>query len=305
MKFLDFIRKLICWNDYEPEILKIREDNKDLKAKLGVSEQYLSELNVKLHNCTVHREEISKKLDAVMPELQKLKVAIHPKADYWNDRKPKARITYNGRYIPKTNRKIIPIDVRLLIMPQDQQITRDIKNFDLTIENPLKCNDGILKIYKFTRTNPNLKYSYSYDDQLFGVGELWLFPFELRELKTGDCDDWMSSMASYLIAAGVPRWRVRCVIGTTYSGFGHATIYVLGDDFETWYHLNSTTPISMIRQKTLTAMPKSNDSKDQIGIKSVWFSYNDKYAWHTFETSAAETDFKKEKAMKKFSIKPE
>ena len=113
-------------------------------------------------------------------------------------------------------------------------------------------------------------------------------------LCSHNCDDWSHELVSYLIAAGVPEWRVRVVCGMTYGGFGHSTVYVLADNMETWIHCNSTTPIHMIKATKLMDLPHTNDLNDRMGIKNVWFSFNTKFAWHSFETSASEDDYEKE-----------
>lgn len=207
---------------------------------------------------------------------------------YWENRHPKADIVYKGRPLPfqKTN---IEIPVQLFVQASDFVIKNDIIKNDLMVKDSYNCNDTILKIYKYTRTKPLNPYRYDYDDVQFGIPELWLFPFELRNAKKGDCDDWGNELASYYIAAGVPSWRVRCVAGTTWDGYGHLTVYVLADDFKTWIHTNSTTPIALINYiKDLIELPTSNDSKDRIGIEKVWFSYNNESAWHEFEGSKTE-----------------
>jgi hypothetical protein len=207
---------------------------------------------------------------------------------YWENRHPKADIVYNGRPLPfqKTN---IEVPVQLFIQPSDFVIKNDIIKNDLMVKDIYSCNETILNIYKHTRTKPLNPYRYDYDDAQFGIPELWLFPFELRNAKKGDCDDWGNELASYYIAAGVPNWRVRCVAGTTWSNEGHLTVYVLADDLKTWVHTNSTNPIALINYaKDLMELPKSNDSNDKIGIEKVWFSYNNESAWHEFEGSKTE-----------------
>lgn len=206
-------------------------------------------------------------------------------AIYWNNRHPKSEIVYKGRTSPNSN-KMIEVPVQLFVQPNDPYIIKDIENNNLYAVNN-QCNDHILKIYKHTRIKPSNPYRYKYDKINIGLPEYWMFPFELRNAKAGDCDDWGNELASYLIAAGVPNWRVRCVVGNVW-GFnkgGHLTVYVLADDLVTWIHLNSTTPYSKIKEiKNLYDLPTTNNPSDKIGIEKVWFSYNNQYAWHKFET---------------------
>lgn len=228
---------------------------------------------------------------------------LQEQRDFWNSKYPKAYITYKGRYAPMSTTIRTEIPVQLFVTPKDPDIITDVINNNLLVSDPANCDDTILKIYKHTRTKPSNPYRYVYDQENVGVPEFWFFPHELRFAKAGDCDDWGNELASYLIAAGVPRFRVRCVAGECWGGGGHLTVYVLQDDMKTWRHINSTTPISYIENKTsLDQFPTSNDENDSIGIKDVWFSYNDDYAWHEFETAAAEKSYNKFKAL--FDIVP-
>lgn len=230
-------------------------------------------------------------MGAVLKENQRLKrkfinlknKELPKEAIYWNDRHPKRLIAYKGRIAPGSS-KIIEVPVQLFIQPNDPYIIEDIEKNDLYAVND-RCNDQILKIYKHTRIKPSNPYRYKYDEVNTGYPEYWMFPFELRNAKAGDCDDWGNELASYLIAAGVPNWRVRCVVGNTWIGGGHLTVYVLADNLVTWTHLNSTTPYSRIKGiRNLNDLPTTNDPTDKIGIEKVWFSYNNQYAWHKFET---------------------
>ena len=211
-------------------------------------------------------------------------------AKFWNNNYPKANISYNGRRIPNVD-GAIGVDVRLFITPNDFFIKSEIDRFNLNVKNPLKCNTDILKIFKFCRKDSK----YHSDNKVVGFPEYWMFPFEFKFLnKNGDCDDNSHYIVSYLIAAGVPEFRVRVVVGMTSSNFGHSTVYVLGDDLETWYHINSTGGKEKL--KKLTDFPTSKDcNSDSIGIKDVWFSFNSKYAWHVFKTESSAKSFDSEK----------
>jgi len=238
--------------------------------------------------CPNYKSQLQLKYDLLKRELE----SINPMEKYWNEKRPYANVKYAGRYLPMSNKKI-SIPVPLYVTPLDFEIQNDINANGLRVKNPKSCNKDIVKIYLHTRTKPSNPYRYQYDKDNVGVPELWFFPFELRFAKKGDCDDWGNELASYLIAAGVPEFRVRCVVGNTWSGDGHHTVYVLADDLKTWYHLNSTTGIKNITQKTLEEFPTSNDSENKIGIKDVWFSFNNRYAWNQFETEVIEKEFKK------------
>ena len=225
--------------------------------------------------------------------------------EYWNNRVSKADILFKARKLPGYPTKF-SVDVRQMITINDSVIRKDLEEHALMVKDPEKCNEDIYQIYHHTRVKEINPYFYEYDEHIFGC-EFFMYPYELRVLEKGDCDDWGIELASYLITAGVPEWRVRCVVGETHSGGGHLTVYVLADDLANWYHLNSTTPWRIIDEKgwsNLTDFPKAGDSTDEIGIKDVWFSFNNKYAWNAFETHASIDNARRTPWMKHFKITP-
>jgi len=279
MQFREWLYKII-FGEKDTQI-----DN--LKSQLNEASITYSELLIQKDKLLSDYAQLQKELELVK---QTIPEPEPEEKEYWNTKRPQADIYYKGRTLPLT-KDMIENDVKVFITPRDSKIQYDIKKYSLKIVDVKKCNAQILKIYKHTRTKQINPYKYKYDNQSFGIGEYWMFPFELRAMGAGDCDDWSHELVSYLIGAGIPNWRVRVVCGTTYSGFGHSTVYVLADDLKTWKHLNSTTPISMISQSDLMQMPNSNTPSDTIGIKNVWFSFNNEFAWHTFETNASRDDF--------------
>lgn len=225
--------------------------------------------------------------------------------EYWNNRVPKANVLFNARKLPGYPMHF-SVDVRQMITINDSVIYRDLSDYSLLVSDPDKCNDDIYRIYRHSRLKEINPYYYEFDNKGFGC-EFFMYPYELRQLQRGDCDDWGIELASYLISAGVTEWRVRCVVGMTFSGGGHLTVYVLADDLSNWYHLNSTTPWWIVEEEgrlQLTDFPKAGDPKDSIGIEDVWFSFNNKYAWHAFETHASEDNLRKVPWMKNFRITP-
>jgi len=224
---------------------------------------------------------------------------------YWNNRVPKADILFTARKLPGYA-TVFEVDVRQMITINDSVIRKDLSDHGLIVADPQRCDEDLYRIYRHSRIKAINPYFYQYDDYLFGC-EFFMYPYELRLLKKGDCDDWGIELASYLISAGIPEWRVRCVVGQTHSGEGHLTVYVLADDLATWYHLNSTTPWWMVEEKgwgKLTDFPGADATDDEMGIKDVWFSFNNKFAWHTFETHASFDNARKTPWMKHFKITP-
>lgn len=109
------------------------------------------------------------------------------------------------------------------------------------------------------------------------------------DLIVRQCDDWSAELASYLIAAGVPNWRVRMVVGDTFNGGGHSTVYVLRDDLRTWRHVDSTM---MIGGNVTSLDHMMFNTNTGMSIKTVWCSFNNEYAWRRFDgQTVAETEF--------------
>jgi len=225
--------------------------------------------------------------------------------EYWNNRVPKADVLFTARKMPGYSDHI-SVDVRQMVTINDSVIRSDLQEHSLMVSDPKRCEEDMYRIYHHSRVKEINPYLYEYDGKTMGC-EYFMYPYELRQLHKGDCDDWGIELASYLITAGVPYWRVRCVVGMTYSGGGHLTVYLLSDNLTTWYHLNSTTAwetVELRGQWKLDDFPKAGDPEDTIGIEDVWFSFNNRYSWHAFETHASEGKLRRVPWMKNFKITP-
>lgn len=273
-------------NSYLRAVRAKVEEIKQLEEKLNARNGDIAEL-------VAANQELTKIIDEMKKEGYQVK---HPKEVYWNNKLPKANIRYVGRPSIVRPGENNTIDVRLFITPQDFEIHGWVKNRKLNVKDPMKLEEILPKIYY---KHQSVWFKYVHDGKnTLGHSEYWMYPYELREKVSagsgGDCDDYMISLLSTFIAAGVPSWRVRGVVGGTIGNYGgHATVYVLDDDLNTWYHFNST---SINRYKKISDAPKWGDMSDGIGIdpKDVWFSFTDKAAWHSFETAASRRHFNKE-----------
>lgn len=226
--------------------------------------------------------------------------------EWWDTRVPAADIFWTARLFPGTTNQRLKLDVRQLVTDNDCEIHNDLTANALMVKNPEECNVDIFRIYKHSRLKEINPYHYQYDEQIFGC-ELFMYPYELRASQKGDCDDWGIELASYLITAGVPAWRVRCVAGWCRGGGGHLTVYVLGDDKKTWYHINSTTGWEIVKARgweRLEDFPTSRTEEDTIGIGEVWFSFNNRFAWHQFETENSLAKCRETDWMKNIIIRP-
>jgi len=198
---------------------------------------------------------------------------------YWNTKHTRREFTaQSGNLVNSTQHAHKPIE--LLITPNDPVIVKDLKDNNLVVEDSYHCDEDIFKIYNHTRIKTINPFVYDHDQNTTGFAEYWMEPWELRQIGKGDCDDWASEMVSYLIAAGVPNWRVRVVIGQTFGGIGHATVYVLRDDFKTWRHLNSTG--WYIQTGEMSLDNEIFNLESNMAIKTVWLSFNNEFSWRTW-----------------------
>jgi len=268
--------------------------NKDgvLVKKLDMLQSMLDKTNSEIDS---YKQDISN----LLKENKVLKeggIPEHPMETYWNNKHPQANIYYIGRpslVRPDENQRV---DVKLMLTPTDFVIHSWLKSKKLYVKDPLHIDSFLPELYY---QHQKSWFHYVHDGKnTLGHGEYWMYPYELREKRQanagGDCDDYAISLVSHYIAAGVPEWRVRVVVGGTTGHLGgHATTYVLSDDLKTWHHFNST---SLNRFLHITDAPKFGDKSDSIGIdpNNVWFSFNNKHAWHQFETNASRADFNKE-----------
>ncbi len=224
-------------------------------------------------------QELKNKIDELK---EKLPEKPHPKKEYWNNKHQKAEITYQRPIWNGDEFENHDIDIRLFITPNTYEVQREAERF--SVDNPMKINKDVIDLYE----QAQLFYDYEYDSKDLGISEYWKFPWETLHQERGDCEDWANVIVSYLIAGGVPRWRVRNVCGMVNSGRGgHSTVYVLDDSLETWRHLNST---STVYHDSLLDYPEYGDSDDDIGIDPdrTWFSFNDRYAWSEMATGQIE-----------------
>lgn len=270
---------------------------KDLIAELFGFDKTILDLNVQLRNLDIQSQSDKQLIDQKNQEIELQKEEIRnlnakiiipdQLEDYWNNKYNKASITYEGRSLPFSKDKCV-VPVNVLITPSDPFIIEDLKKWNLyrTGEDPETL---IPKIYQKIH---DTYYNYDYDKNVWGVDEVWEFPFEMRD-KAGsgkwayDCDSWSGLILSYYIAAGIPRWRVRVVAGMCSLG-GHSTVYCFSKTTNKWHHTNSTYGLIY---DVLAKYPVHDDAvsesnpkgRDALGIYNVWFSYNDLYAWYRLD----------------------
>ena len=217
-------------------------------------------------------------------------------AKFWNAKYPKTNISYACRPLPKFD-KLMSIDPRLLITPDDWRVKEEVKKEGFQAEKG-NHDEIMLEIYKWAKKK---KYGYAFDWNLYGPSfpEVWEFPFEIneririKEQKAADCDSWSVYLKTYWNAAGIPDWKGRIAIGNCNLG-GHATLYGYANETEKFHHFNSTYGSGFENASKITKLPTTTDAKnktDDFGIWGVWFSFNQRNAWNKFITPQDESDF--------------
>jgi len=200
--------------------------------------------------------------------------------DYWNNKYPQAPVIYAGRTL-KTSHTPVKIDVKNFVCGNDNVILKLIKRNRLMKSTPnetaIACQKWVVK---------NIKYIA--DDQSNKCPEFWQFPFETLAAGIGDCEDGAILLASLLVNAGIPAWRIKVAAGyvqeaPTAPQGGHAYCIYLADrpDSEKkmewvvldWcYYEDSDLPCE---KKALAKNGGYNNC-----YKDTWFTFNTERSWN-------------------------
>ncbi len=192
-------------------------------------------------------------------------------ARYYNYKYPTQPIIYLGRMMPN-NPNRLPCDVRNFIVKRNHSIDAVIESLGIQKNDP--NDEKVQKIQKWIVDNIH----YVYDSNRVGYVEYWQTVDETLLLMTGDCEDGAILTASLMLAAGVPRWRLRIAAGLVRAGAaaetgGHAWCCYLRESDNKfvaidWCYYPDMSP--MVNKKTL---------KENSYYINTWFSWNDAYAW--------------------------
>ncbi len=207
-------------------------------------------------------------------------------ADYWNNKWETAPIIYTGRALrAESYKKQIDVDVKAFIKKNDAILWHVITQVGLRKETP---NETALAIQNFVCNF--LKYKY--DDLTAEVPEFWLFPFESIQSEIGDCEDGAILIASLLINAGIPSWRVKVTAAEVIADpifapsdtevGGHSYCLYLADRPDSdrklewvildWCYLQD--PEIPIEKK-----PLAREGGTEGAYKDVLFTFNDEDSW--------------------------
>lgn len=203
-----------------------------------------------------------------------------PLAIYWNNKWVQSPILYTGRTrktltnTEKNSTKQTKVDVRVFISDNDKLLTDIISSKKLKVLNDdcsLNYDATALKIQKWVCSN----IAYVTDDNQFQSYEYWQFPFETLDVKCGDCEDGAILMASLMICAGIPRFRVKVAAGTV-DGGGHAWCLYLASDNEwrimDWCYYQDSN-IEVLKK------PLAKKGGVDNHYKYTWFTFNNEFSW--------------------------
>ncbi|MFX1390527.1 MAG: DUF4332 domain-containing protein [Promethearchaeota archaeon] len=229
--------------------------------------------------------------------------------DYWNNKWEKAPIIYTGRALrAEAYKRQIDVDVKAFIKKNDAILWHVVTQVGLRKDTP---NETALAIQNFVCNF--LKYKY--DDLTAEVPEFWLFPFESIQAEIGDCEDGAILIASLLINAGIPSWRVKVTAAEVIADpifapsdsevGGHSYCLYLADrpDSERklewvildWCYLQD--PEVPIEKK-----PLARDGGTEGAYKDVLFTFNDEYSWAQNSLEVTEGRISKNRTMSKDEI---
>ena len=199
--------------------------------------------------------------------------------EYWNSKWERSHIIYRGRTM-RNRSELLGIDVRNFITSNDIILSRIIKYFRLRRDS---YNEPARKCHKFVANVLTFKE----DDESVECPEFWQFPFETIQTGVGDCEDGAILLASLMINAGIPSWRVKVASGfalhlITKKLMGHTYVLYLADRPDSkrglewvildWCYLKDTK--TKIEDK-----PLAKDGGKVNAYKQIWLTFNDEYCW--------------------------
>jgi len=228
---------------------------------------------------------------------------------YWSDKWEKAPIIYTGRALRgEFYNKQIDVDVKAFIKRNDAILWHVITQLELRKDTP---NETALKIQNFVCNF--LKYKY--DDLTAECPEFWLFPFESIQSEIGDCEDGAILIASLLINAGVPSWRVKVCAAQVMADpvfapsdtelGGHAYCIYLADRPESerklewvildWCYLQDP-------EVPIVNKPLARNGGSEGAYRNIWFTFNNDNSWAQNSFEVKEGRISKNRTMQKDEV---
>lgn len=190
---------------------------------------------------------------------------------YWNTKHPKEPIVYGGRSLKKKNDRI-DIDVRRMVWHDDVVIKKVVDKEKLVKDTSDATAWACQKFIK-------KKMKYVEDKKTANMNEYWQFPNESLVTFKGDCEDGAILMASLMLNAGIPDWRVRVAAGMVKVGKGaatggHAYVTYCRESDNNWVVLDWC-----YYEDSRVNIAKKPLFKNKKRYKEIWFSWNHIYSW--------------------------
>lgn len=224
--------------------------------------------------------------------------AVDSKAnrETWVNKWKKSPVVYSGRALRGENERI-SVDVKAFITEQDEMLQRIVRRHRLEKRSADETAQAVQQwVVRFL--------TYKYDDDSVNVPEFWQFPFETLQSKIGDCEDGAILIASLLINAGVPGWRVKVAAGYVQSSptapqGGHAYCMYLADDnrwriLDWCYYQDSRV---QVKDK-----PLAKDGGQKNAYKDIWFTFNNEHSWAGGSIKVFDSRMSKHQTKKKENV---
>jgi len=221
---------------------------------------------------------------------------------YWDNKYPKVYVSYAGDTRTELQADGKSYGMTVHDLPVTTWVTpngffaQQMQEMGLTLDSYLKKYPNRLEAYDRLafdikdKVVDNMRV-YANEQVQWDAPEVWRFPIEVWFDPKDDCEEWALLTASLWASAGLPSYRFRVVAGTVGDGEGHCTTYWLARDNH-FHHLNSTSSSKDdVPSQDVVNAPLPGASGDLLGIQNVWFSFNQDYSWHAFESPAAAASF--------------
>jgi len=198
--------------------------------------------------------------------------------NYWNNKWQQAPVTYTGRALRGSTERIV-CDVKDFVMANDVILAEVIHDYQLKQDTP---NATAHTIQKFVVRFLN----YAGDDEASECPEFWQFPFETLQSGIGDCEDGAILIASLMIQAGIPAYRVKVCAGyvqesPTAPQGGHAYCIYLADrerDRQDWVVLDWCYFEDSELAPEDKPLARKGGYNGSYG--SLWFTFNNELSWN-------------------------
>lgn len=191
--------------------------------------------------------------------------------EWMNGRWPKANITY------PTHDGIMH-DVRNLIFTKSCILT--------TIALSLKGkddNETALNVLEFVKG----WVTYKGDILIHKQPEFWQDPEETFSRRTGDCEDGAILICTLMGLAGVPAWKRKNAAGDVLSNAnitGHDYAIFFREDCFDWFVLDWCYWPDVSLDAWKDKIPHSALEQYKPRKDSIWFTFNEEYAWAEHDT---------------------